>query len=103
MRFHGMSRGGGRKYVAVQGECYLLCVDNCELRAATDPKGAEASRLSQAQAADIAAVFWREWSSGKPVLVKNVRGQISWEPKVHRPRPCYLPLLHPQLLLPGHS
>ena len=72
-------------WLPVQGECYLLCVDNEELRAAMDPGPRVADGPGALHGKDIAAVFWQQWSAGKPILVKNVQGKISWEPKVGLP------------------
>lgn len=66
----------------MQGECYLMCVDSSELREATDSERSGETGLTPDQAADVARVFWQEWSSGKPVLVKNIKGRIPWGHKV---------------------
>lgn len=73
--------------VAVQGECYLMCVDSSELRAATGSAPSSEVALPPDHAADVARVFWREWSAGKPVIVKNIQGRIPWGHKV-QPRCC---------------
>eukprot|EP00892_Ulva_mutabilis_P010304 jgi/Ulvmu1/7646/UM038_0075.1 len=85
-----MSQWGDRLRLAAwkldntTGENYILCVDGAELRSATDPDAGTGGGLTVPQAEDVVAAFWREWSAGKPVLVKNVRGNISWEPKCMR-------------------
>ena len=37
------------------------------------------------------AAFWRQWSAGKPVLVRDVKGKVPWVPAVRTA--CFGPVL----------
>jgi hypothetical protein len=68
----------------MQGDNLMLCLPRHELRADTELAAHGAKEAWHAAAARRAgqAAFWRQWNLGKPVLVTDVHGEMTWTPRV---------------------
>lgn len=62
---------------------HVMCVPAADLQPGSDDGEAEAATQEQNVIKDsVAAAFWRQWSGGKPVLVRGLCGEMCWAPAV---------------------
>jgi hypothetical protein len=68
---------------SMQGMNHVMCVPAADLQLVSGDEESEATSHEQKGIkASVVAAFWREWSGGKPVLVRGLRGQMCWAPAV---------------------
>jgi hypothetical protein len=71
-------------HFCVQGDNLLLCLPAQELQPDAKPTCDSTSEVWHAPVVRKAGrgAFWQQWNLGKPILVTNVHGEMTWTPHV---------------------